>query len=214
MIKLRVSLIILFLPFLPLFLLTPIVRAEDAAEYVWIEGEAATVNIKPNIAGWGNKHFLSCDKWLHISVDADKVEKAVPAEGILLRYLFTLPKAGEYEVWNRIGFEFVRSPFAWRIDDGDWKTISPEELTTDLMEVDFFCEVAWLKMGVRKLDKGKHTLEIKLPKERDRQGKWRRILYCGDALCIRARAFHSPLEVQTGRGWPRGHRPGCGQAGF
>src|SRR6185437_14936280 len=127
--------------------------------YVWIEGEAAKTNFKPNIAGWGKKHFLSGEKWLQIAVDADKIEKTVPAEGVLLKYPFTLPKAGDYEIWNRLGFEFVRSSFAWRIDGGDWKTILPDELTTDLMEVDFFCEVAWLKMGERKLDAGAHTLE-------------------------------------------------------
>ncbi|HEY7422997.1 MAG TPA: sugar-binding domain-containing protein, partial [Gemmataceae bacterium] len=174
---------------LSLFALLHLVVPSSAApaaetDYVWIEGEAAQVNFKPNIAGWGNKHFLSGDKWLHISVDAGKVEKEVPAEGILLKYPFTLKKAGPYEIWNRIGFEFARSPFAWRLDGGDWKTVSPEELTTDLMEIDFFCEVAWLKLDARKLDAGAHMLEIKLAKERDKQGKWQRILYAGDALCI------------------------------
>ena len=91
-------------------------------DFVWLEGEAAQVNIKPNIAGWGNKHFLSGEKWLHVSVDANKIEKMVPAEGVLLKYPFSIKHAGTYEIWNRIGFEFVRSPFAWRIDDGDWKT--------------------------------------------------------------------------------------------
>jgi len=199
MMKLRASPTTRFLAVLPLLLLTPPVLAADAADYVWIEGEAAQVNYKPNIAGWGNKHFLSGAKWLHISLDADKVEKNVPADGVLLKYPFTLSKAGTYEVWNRIGFEFARSPFAWRIDDGDWKTVSPEELTTDLMEIDFFCEVAWLKMGTRELGEGKHTLEIKLPKERDRQGKCQRILYSGDALCLYRghfipRSKHKPDE--------------------
>ena len=135
-------------------------------DFLWIEGEAAQVNIKPNITGWGNKQFLSGEKWLHISVDADKVEKTVPSEGVLLKYSFTIRKVGDYEIWNRIGFEFVRSPFAWRLDGGEWKRVSPGELTTDLMEIDFFCEVAWLKMGRRKLDAGPHTLEIRLPKAR------------------------------------------------
>jgi beta-galactosidase len=167
-----------------LSLVAPTSAAPADVEYVWIEGEAAQTDYKPNIAGWGNKHFLSGDKWLHVAVDADKVEKMVPEGGIVLKYPFALKKAGDYEIWNRIGFEFARSPFAWRLDGGDWKTVAPDELTTDLMEIDFFCEVAWLKMDSRRLDAGKHTLEIKLPKERDRQGKWQRILYTGDALCI------------------------------
>lgn len=169
-----------------------LVPSSSAAErdYVWIEGEAAQANCKVNHAGWGNKHFLSADKWLHVSVEAGKVEKDVPAQGVRLKYAFSLKQAGEYEIWNRIGFEFARSPFAWRLDGGDWKTVAPDDLTTDLMEIDFFCEVAWLKMGVRQLDAGEHTLEIKLPKERDRQGKWQRILYAGDALCIHRGPFH------------------------
>jgi hypothetical protein len=162
-------------------------------DYVWIEGEAGQVNIKPNIAGWGNKHFLSGEKWLHISVDADKIEKTVPAEGVLLKYPFTLSKAGDYEIWNRLGFEFARSPFAWRLDGGAWQMVSADELTTDLMEIDFFCEIAWLKMDARNLEAGSHTLEIKLPRERDPQGKWRRILYAGDALCI----HHGPFTPRS-----------------
>jgi hypothetical protein len=171
-------------------------RAAPASEnkYVWIEGEAAQVNVKPNIAGWGNKHFLSGEKWLHISVDADKVEKTVPAEGVHLQYPFALEQAGDYEIWDRIGFESARSTFAWRLDGGEWKTVSPDELTTDLMEIDFFCEVAWLKLGKSKLEAGKHVLEIRLPRERDRQGKWQRILYAGDALCI-----HRGIFVPRGR---------------
>jgi beta-galactosidase len=158
-------------------------------DYVWIEGEAAQTSFKPNIAGWGNKQFLSGEKWLHISVDADKVDEAVPAEGVLLKYPFEIETAADYEIWNRIGFEFARSLFAWRIDGDEWKAVSPDELTTDLMEIDFFCEVAWLKLGRRKLDAGTHSLEIKLPKQRDGQGKWERLLYAGDALCVHRQMF-------------------------
>ena len=95
----------------------------------------------------GGRNFSPGSKWLHISVEADKVEKEVPDGGIVLDYDFTIGEAGRYEVWNRVGFEFVRSPFEWRIDDGAWEAVSPEELTTDLMELAFWCEVAWLKMG-------------------------------------------------------------------
>ena len=62
----------------------------------------------------------------------------------------------DHEVWARIGFEFARSPFEWRIDDGVWAKISPDALTTDLMEIDFFCEVAWLKLGKASLRRA-HT---------------------------------------------------------
>src|SRR6185312_2702360 len=121
-----------------------------------------SINVKPNIAGWGHKEFLSGDRWLHLSVDADKVAGAVPAEGVLIRYPFQVGEAGTFEIWDRIGFEFVRSPFEWRVDGGDWTTVGPDVLTTDLMEIDFFYEVAWLKLGSRALPAGEHSLEIRL----------------------------------------------------
>ena len=50
--------------------------AAPAPRFVWIEGEQpASANVKLNLAGWGNKQFLSGEKWLHVSVEADKVEK-------------------------------------------------------------------------------------------------------------------------------------------
>ena len=120
-----------------------------AQDVVWIEAEVASaINVKPNVAGWGNKGFLSGEAWLNVNVDAAGL-KALPPGGAKLRYEFTTAKEGSYEVWNRLGFEFVRSPFSWRVDGGTWAESKPEALTTDLMEIDFFCEVAWLKLGDR-----------------------------------------------------------------
>lgn len=161
-----------------------------AEDFVWIEGEApGSVNVKPNLAGWGRKEFLSGEKWLHLTIDADKVDNALPAEGALIRYPFRVKTSGNYEVWNRVGFEFVRSPFSWRIDGGDWSTVGPDELTTDLMELDFFCEVAWLKLGDRPIKAGEHALEIRLSRTKTKDGKTDRILYCSDALCIHPGRF-------------------------
>ena len=54
---------------------------------VWLEGEKpAAINVKPLIAGWGNKQFLSGEQWLQVSIDADKVEKEMPEEGVLIQY--------------------------------------------------------------------------------------------------------------------------------
>ncbi|MCP4452203.1 MAG: hypothetical protein GY809_12125, partial [Planctomycetes bacterium] len=47
-----------------------------------------------------------------------------------------IPSSGSYEVWARVGFEFVRSPFEWRIDGSAWDLIDPsEDLSTDLVEI-------------------------------------------------------------------------------
>ena len=157
--------------------------------WVWLEGESAQTSAQVNRSGWGRPHFLSAGNWLHVSVDADKVEKGMPDAGILLEYAFRSPKAGRYEVWNRVGFEFVRSPFEWRLDDRAWQTVFPTNLTTDLMELSFWSEVAWLKLGEADVTAGEHRLQIRLPKWKDAQGKWQRVLYASDVICLHEGAF-------------------------
>lgn len=172
-----------------------------AADFVWIEGEATTsANLNISASGWGRTEFLSEGKWLHISVDADKVEKEVPEEGGLLRYEFTAPAEGNYEVWDRIGFEFVRSPFEWRIDQGEWETITPDRLTTDLMELDVWCEVAWLKLGERQLAAGAHSLEIRLPPHQGRQRQVREDPVRFRCYLPERRTIPSVFALQAGRG--------------
>ena len=122
--------------------------ARGAAPYVWLKGEQPThANVPVAGKGWGNVEYLSGGKWLDIDISAENVEKQVPAGGIVLDYDFQAPVASHYEVWNRIGFEFVRSAFDWRLDDGAWQTIEPTQLTTDLEPIATWNEVAWLKMG-------------------------------------------------------------------
>src|SRR4051794_12461602 len=62
-----------------------------AGEIVWLEGETPTrSNHKFASAGWGNKNYLSDEKWLFGSVDADKVEKTIPADGVHGEYDFSV----------------------------------------------------------------------------------------------------------------------------
>src|ERR1035438_1387740 len=145
-----------------------------APSYVWLGSESAKTSFKATIGDWGRPQFLSAGKWLHVSVEEDKVEKEVPDGGILLEYTFPNPKAARYEVWDRIGLEFARPPFEWRLDERPWKTVSPEDLTTDLMEMGFWCEVAWLKLGDEEVTAGDHRLQVRLPTTRSDKGKWQR----------------------------------------
>ena len=169
-------------------------------DFIWLEGEKpASLNISTKPEGTGNPHFLSASNWLKVSIEADKVEKEAPAEGVLATYAFEAPKAGVCEIWARIGFEFVRSPFDWRVDGGEWKSVAPDELTTDLMELSTWTEVAWLKLGQQPLAAGGHRLEFRLPKTKDAKGKPQRILFALDCVCVSAGEFHPYSHFRPGQ---------------
>jgi hypothetical protein len=87
-----------------------------AADFVWMEGEQPSWSNYHgyDLTNWAGHAYLSEGKWLRVQVAAGDTAKLVPKEGILLAYDFVAPRAGSYEVWNRIGYEFVRSPFSWK----------------------------------------------------------------------------------------------------
>jgi hypothetical protein len=161
-----------------------------AAPYVWIEGESPTsANVPVETPGSSHGQYLSGGQLLQLTADAGEVEKKVPADGALFKYAFTAPEAADYQVWDRIGYEFARCPFDWRIDGGDWKTVQPDELTTDLMELDFFREIAWLKLGTHHLAAGPHALEVRVTRFKNAKGEPQRLLYACDALCLTSGDF-------------------------
>ena len=49
---------------------------QNNPDFVWIEAEQGTANISIEAKGWGKKEFLSGEKWVQVSVEADKVEFA------------------------------------------------------------------------------------------------------------------------------------------
>ncbi len=164
-----------------------------AQEYTWIEGETpTTTNVKFEATDWGKAHYLSGGKWLFAGFDGGDVAKKIPAEGALFDYEFSLKSEGEHEVWARIGYEGARAPLQWRIDDGDWTEIKPSDLTTDLMSLGDWAEVAWLKLATKKLTAGKHTLHLKLDRwVKDAAKKeYNRTLFGIDAFCISKGVFH------------------------
>ncbi len=178
------------------FAATLLCTAGRAAEpsFVWIEAEQpgpGSYATKPADAARPN--WLSGGKWLFVNVEPHDATKQFPVGGAILKYPFTAPVDATYEVWNRVGMEYIRSPFEWRIDAGDWNTIrarDPKFQTIDLMELSTWAEVAWLKMGDRELKKGDHTLEIRLPIPKDEKGAAQRVLYAADCFCLSAGKFH------------------------
>ncbi len=168
--------------------------------FVWLEGEQPTrTNYQPKAEGVGHPEFLSEQAWWRVAIEADQVDRVAPAEGVLVDYAFATTAAGDYELWARIGYEFVRSPFDWRLDDGPWQSVGPEELTTDLMELSFWTEVAWLKLGKPSLAAGAHTLSLRLPKTKDAQGKPQRILFALDCVCLAGGEFQPYQYYKPGQ---------------
>ncbi|MGA2064809.1 MAG: glycoside hydrolase family 2 TIM barrel-domain containing protein [Thermoguttaceae bacterium] len=175
--------------------------AARAADFVWLEGEKPSSSNYPklDLGNWAGHAYLSAGKWLRIQVPAGDVEKAVPKEGIVLGYDFAAPSAGKYEVWNRIGFEFVRSPFSWRIDNGPWQEVQPSDPTIDLMLLTDWNEVAWYKCGLAELAAGEHRLEIRLQrwfKIVNNKKEEQQIFYCSDALCLSKGSFRPNGKFQ------------------
>jgi beta-galactosidase len=164
-----------------------------AADYVWLEAEASTrANVKFKVGAWGHPEYLSGGKWLHAGIEPKDMEKTIPEGGALLAYDFKATKAGDYAVWIRLGYEFVRSPLEWRLDDGKWSRVAPDQLTTDLMLLQDWNEVAWLNAGKVALKEGKHTLEVRFPRpyKQDKGKKVPdRILFGLDCFCLSRTPF-------------------------
>jgi glycosyl hydrolase family 2 len=174
----------------------------SAEDVVWIEGESPTrANVATKGVGWGNVQYLSDEKWLNFSVPVGQLAEQVPDGGIVLSYDFDLAQAGDYAVWNRIGYERVRSDFEWRVDEGEWRALKASELTTDLMDIDTWCEVAWIQMGSTQLGAGKHTLEIRLRSGKNAEGQPTRILYASDLLCLHPGTFRPNGANRPGAEW-------------
>ena len=198
--------------------------ARAAESFVWLEAEQPTrANLPLATDDWAGSSKLSGKKWLKVSASAEEIARKWPKEGGLLEYDFTVRQAGGYEAWNRVGMESARSPFAWRVDQGAWQTIAPEKLTCDLVEMGFWCEVAWIKLGDVELGTGKHTLQVRpLPMMKEEKQKRRaaggkevevtvktpeKILYVSDCLCLHRGPFRPNGPFKPSDKWQSRRRP-------
>jgi beta-galactosidase len=164
---------------------------------LWIEGESPATNSKPDVfkpQGAERPEFLSGGQWLMGTIDAAQ-------DGPEFSYSFDTAKDGPQEIWARIGFEFARSPFEWQLDGGEWKKVESKELTTDLYQLGFFCEVAWLKLADVNLTAGKHTLSFRVLPWKNEKGQPQRILFALDAICIADGQFLPNGKFQPGQEW-------------
>lgn len=177
--------------------------AHAVPPFVWLESEApAAVTpaaLMPKPTTWGRgAQVLSGGQWIQIQIDAAKVNQALPGanDAVDITYHVSVPSTGTYHVWNRIGFEKVRSPFEWRLDSGAWTTIGPDANTVDVTDLQDWNPLGWLDMGSQSLTAGPHTLEIRLSKSLDAKGNPLSLQYASDALCLDAGTFHPNGSLQ------------------
>ena len=190
--------------FATLFLLTICLLANaarlTAADFIWIEGEQfKNCSLKPDVNPSGRPGLLSDGKWLTVHADGNEIDKLVPGDAATIDYTFKAERAASYHVWGHIGYEFARSPFEWRVDDGAWKKITPDDVTIDLTELSFFTEVGWLELGTTDLKPGDHKLEFRVLKVKDAKGQPQRLLFGLDAVCLMDGQFLPNGPYQPGQ---------------
>jgi hypothetical protein len=189
--------------FLALFFISRVAcsAADSAPTFIWIEGENTSA-VEPAGAKvtleQGPVNVLSGGKWMKANIDAGSVDAAIPASGIILSYAANVSSGASYDLWMHIGFELVRSPFDWRIDQGAWQTVKPTDYTIDLQEIGVWAPVAWIDLGKQNLTAGNHTVQIHLSKLKDKDGQYQRILFSLDCLCLSAQPFHPDGVIKPG----------------
>jgi beta-galactosidase len=154
--------------------------ASYGQDYVWIEGERpAGASFEWTAAGVERSELLSGERWL-----IGKDRQDLPDEGWTVDYDVDVAAGGEYEVWLRVGFEWVRAAVAWRFDEGGWTTVGTgykakgdekkklegrgvpdiDRRTTNVKYVGVWNEVAWWDAGKAELGAGKHRLSLRFGK--------------------------------------------------
>lgn len=128
----------------------------------WIEAEAPTTSNFPVAVDAQNAGLLSGGQRLIKVINKANVAKELPADGLLLSYEFTCATAGRNELWMRVGYEDIRAPIEWRIDQGDWSELTNETLSTNVMEASNWNALGWVRCGPVDLKQGKRTLALRI----------------------------------------------------
>ncbi len=188
-----------------------------ALDHIWIEGEhfsskpaalKTADGVEANkhgvgyaVEAWGNSTMMSGAQVLHVNMNPQQVETQLPDDGLIFGYNFKLDTAGTQAIWARIGYEFARSNFSWRLDGGAWQEVSSETPTINVQPIQTWNELAWLKLGSAELKAGEHSIEFKhslyTVTHKDKQ-KTSRLLHILDAICITAGSFKPAGKWQPG----------------
>ena len=147
--------------------------AED--DFVWQEAENfSSTNLSEDDYWTGSERapLLSGDK-LVAAVFKAEAAKNRPEGGYVLQYELNVPQNDTYDLWMRVGMEWIRAPFEWRIDDGPWHEAPADKPTTNVMELERYNEIAWLDVGRVKLKQGGHNLTVRYDRvQPDRNDLW------------------------------------------
>ncbi len=173
--------------------------ATASATFAWFEGEKpARKNYELGLAGWGQPEYLSGGAWASVG---DKDAERVPEEGLRLTYEFEVPTAGTYEVWGRLGFDYLWYPFRWRIDQEEWTVLTHDNTpTVGHVEMMRWNTLVWTKMGERELTPGSHTMSIHLEKpSAGEDGP--RFLWAADAFCLYKGSWRPNGRHKPGAPW-------------
>ena len=153
-----------------LFVLALPARAAEPTTYAWVEAEDYESTNVPEDELWTGSdraHLLSKDEWLAAHPNKKTIDQTMPEGGYRFTWKLDVPETGEYEAWARVGMEWVRNPFEWRVGDGEWHPASDEAQTTNVMLLKAWNEIAWLKLGTVRLERGATELTVRYsgPKE-------------------------------------------------
>jgi len=180
----------------------PLGASAQTPLFVWIEGESpASANFKYDVQ---ESEVFSGGKRLHVGLKKDLVAKSVPAGGMILKYAFTAKVLADYDLHLRVGFESIRAPIDWRVDEGTWQTLDPSVHETSLTEAWTWNGVGWCNPGTVKLAEGKHTLEIRVTKA----GSDGRLLLALDCAAMVRGQWNPELALKPGQTYdaPVDHR--------
>ena len=175
---------------------TPAGAAEARA--IWIEAETpAECNFKHfETSTMGKEALLSGGKWLMKGISGDELTKLVPAEGVRLKYKVVAAQAGTYDLWGRLGWYRARADFEWRVGGAPWTKAPRDMPTINLMELGFFCEVSWTRLGRVELPAGATTLELRYPRA---AGEGARMLIALDCFAFVQGRFTPDGPLKPGR---------------
>ena len=134
--------------------------------YIWIEGENS---VDTNFSKEKTYNFFCSDRFaLQLSKDADPASE----KGYYATYVFYVPGTKTYDFWmgctppgskqaDKPGYA---SPFDWKIDNGDFKTASSENVFVK----QYYAHGGyyWTKISAGTLTAGKHTLTIRIKQKR------------------------------------------------